>query len=154
MRVTRSLTVFAGSDGWTVRTHRRGDRKCDRVEVLEGIIGHFAEQGGIDDVALCNNEYSVPVGRRLGGLAHPNIAAGTGYVRDEKLLSNLFGQPLCDEAGGHVGWTAGRIRNDYAHGSVRINLRPGDARDSGERDSSRCQMPKLTTQKIHRVPLE
>ena len=92
-RSSRSETVFAGAgfdqcdeilhrlrrerriDG----EHRRGgDRKRDRREILDGVIGELVENRGIRDMGAESEENGVTVGCRFRGLSCADVAARTG----------------------------------------------------------------------------
>ena len=145
----RCVAVFAGIglderdevlDG--VRRHRRmdrdhqggGDRERDQVEVLFEFIGDFVVERGIDHVARIDHEQGVAIGRHPCHSAHGDIAAAAAHVLDVELLAHTLRQLLREQAGDHIGRTAGRVGNDHAHGSVGIALRPRYAREGlGER---------------------
>src|SRR5262249_32678300 len=108
-----SVVVFAGvgfDEGHEIldrpRLNRPVDyyqeklRDCDRYrfEIFIGVIRNIVIQSGIRSVARRDNEYRVPVGRRVCRSAHTNIAVSTAYVLDVKLLAEMLGQLLCDES--------------------------------------------------------
>ena len=76
----------------------------------------------------------MPVGRGARGLAGTDVGARARDVLDVELLSEMFRQFLCKEAGGRIGRTAGTERYDHAHRPRRIGLRPSEARDGRVRN--------------------
>ena len=130
---------------------RRGNGERDRVEVLDRIVGDRAVEARIDDQGRCNEDNRVAVGIGFGALAHADIAAGAADVLNEELPPEIFRKLLCDQAGEHIGRTAGPIGYDHPHRPRRIGLRPRDARHGRQRGSTRCQMQKSSAGTFHGV---
>src|SRR5262245_26263671 len=65
----------------------------------------------------------------------------------------MIGELQCDQARDDVGWTAGGVGNDHAHGSLGVALRPCSRlrRNAGERSPGKMQ--ELTAVQLHGVPL-
>ncbi len=68
-----------------------------------GIIGDFIVQSRIDHVAGRSNKHRVAIRGRQSRSARTDIAAGTANVLDVELVSNLFGQLLCDDTAENIG---------------------------------------------------
>ena len=81
-----------------------------------------------------------------------DIAAGPGAVLDDEGLPEPVGQPLSEKPRKDVGRTTRCKADDDAHRPRRIGLRPSEARDGRERDSTRGQMQKLPAEKFHFAP--
>jgi len=105
----------------------RGDRHGDRLEVLERIVGDRRIERRIDHEVRAVDQERVAVGRRLRGAAGADVAAGAADVLDIELLAHLLGQLRRDHPREQVGRAAGCERNDHAHRSRRVALRPRDA---------------------------
>ncbi len=152
IRATRSLTVWAGSEGMHREHLGCSDRDRHRIEVLVGIIGDPLVERRVDDDVGRDNDEGIAVGRRLGALPHADIAAGSAQVLNVELFAETLGQLLCGEAREHVGRAAGCKRNDDPHGPRGIGLRPCHARCTGESGGAEGELQNLTAYKFHRVP--
>ncbi len=75
----------------------------------------------------------------LGG----EIAAGAGPVLDHERLAEPVRQPLADKARQNVRRAAGAKADDDADRMRRITLRPGEARDGGQRDGAGCELQNV-----------
>src|SRR5262249_47689856 len=94
----------------------------------------------------------VAVGGRPDDRLRADIAAGAWPVLDNELLIEPLRQPLTDQAGDNVGWSArGKADND-AHRPRRIGLRPREARHGWERGRASGQMQKISAGKFHLEP--
>ena len=86
--------------------------------------------------------------RRLGG----DVAAGAVAVLDDKLLAELFRQPIADQPRADVGRTAGGIPDQQQHRSRRIALRAREPRHGGKRDGAAGETQHGPAGKFHRSP--
>src|SRR5262249_46370845 len=91
--------------------------------------------------------------RRLGGVPHPDIAAGAGYVLDVELRLEMLRQFLSERAREQVGRAARRERNDDAYGMRGIGLRPAAPwRGEAGANGTRGEPQNTTTIERHLFP--
>jgi hypothetical protein len=138
----------------------------DWRDVADEIVIELIVQCRVDSVDGTGHEQRVAVSKCVHDRLGADIASRTRPVFDEEGLGKAFGEPLTHharersarspaslrsappgpnrrDAERSVGRAAGRPRNDHAYRPPRIGLRPNDARDGGQRGSTRCQMQKL-----------
>src|SRR5262245_8837065 len=130
----------------------RGNRECDRIEVLDGIVGDRAVKGRIDDQGGCGDEKSIAVGRRFRRSAHADIAACASYILNKELLPEMFGKSLRDQTRKQTGRAAGLIVHGPEYRTRRRGLCPCGEGDKRQRGNARREMQKLATRKVHGVP--
>ena len=123
-------------------------RKRYRLEVLEGIVWHLAEEDGIDGETADVEQDGVAIRRRLCHLSGADAAARTSNVLDIELLSELLAQLLNDQSCENIRRAARSKRYDDAHRPCRIGLRPGDARFGRQSSSARNDSQKFAAGKL------
>src|SRR5215813_13855620 len=106
--------------------HRRRDSTGYRLEVLDRIIRDFVEEGRVDDIGACNDQDGRAICGRLGRATRTNVAAGTGDILDEKLLSQPVGKSLRQKTAKHIGGAGWREWNNDAHWPGGVGLRSCD----------------------------
>ena len=126
--------------------------QSDRLEILLQIVVQIKDDAADMRVPLADVD-GVAVGSRARDAADGDAAAGAADILDDERLTeqrlHLFG----DDAGGHVGRTAGRERHDQRDLPRRIGLRPCRPDERRERDNSGCYMQEPTAGKRHGVLL-
>jgi hypothetical protein len=132
----------------------KADDASDRRDVANEIEIKLLIQRGVDRVTRSHREQRIAVGRRANDRLGGDIAAGTRPILDDEWLTESFRQPLTHQTCHDVRRATGSERNDDAHRSCWIGLRPRDAGRSRERDSARGQMQKSSTGEYHDVPVK
>jgi hypothetical protein len=84
----------------------------------------------------------IAVGSRTRRAQRSNRAAGTADILDHELLPEMAGKDVCNDAAGHVGWSARRERYDHRYRSRRVILSLR-ATHSGEHQRHRRNPPRL-----------
>src|SRR5262252_1495924 len=124
---------------------------CDRRNIADEIEGQLLVERCVDPIRRTNHEKRIAVcGRMDGGLCGDIAGCARSVLDDERLVEPLR-QPLTHEARGAVESATGWKADDQAHRPRRVGLRPCDARDGRERDSSCCQMQELAAWNFHGV---
>ena len=101
-----------------------GREQAHRRKVAREIVRRLRLQARVDHVRGARHEKRIAVGRRVRGDFRAEVAARAGAVVDHELLPEAFGHLLDDDARHDVDGAARRGRDEDAHGSRRIRLRP------------------------------
>src|SRR5215831_127253 len=79
---------------------------CDRFNITNEIEIKLGIERCVDSVRRRDEKERVAVGGRPYDRLRADIAAGTRPVLDNELLTEPLRQPLTDQAGDNVGWSA------------------------------------------------
>src|SRR5438132_7980231 len=106
------------------------------------------KQNSVDDRGSPKDQQRVSVGRRIDHSLDGNVATGAWPVFNDDLLTEPLRQPRSHNPSDSIGPAARSKSDDPAHRSRRIRLRPRNARDRRQRGGPRCQMQKLSAEKV------
>src|SRR5260370_21330285 len=98
MRSISSMTLCAGTDGWTNRMFGDAAASVIGCEILDGIIGHLGIEARINHEAGAHHVERVTVGRRAGRGRRPGVAAGSWEIFHVDLLAPALRQLLRNKA--------------------------------------------------------
>jgi hypothetical protein len=127
----------------------RAQQACDRFNITNEIEIKLGIEHRVNRVRRRDEKECVAVGGRPYDRLRADITAATRSVLDHEWLAKALRQPLADQAGDNVGWSARGKTDDDAHRPRWIGLRPRDPRDGRQRSSGRGQMEKISAGKFH-----
>ena len=127
------------------------DNAGDGCNVPDEIEIEVPVERCVDGVRRGDEEERIAVGRRSHDHLGTDIAPCTWPVLSDEWPAQAVRQPLTDQPCGDVRRSAGWKASDNLYRPCRIGLRAGDARQSRQRGSARCEMQKRSTGKFHRV---
>ena len=112
---------------------RRARKRCDRDEVLEGIVGRLRLHQRLDDEVLVHDQQRVSVGRRASCGKRAGNATGAREIFHIELRAAILRQFLRGDAGDNIGRSASPIGHNHLHrprrvafGSIRLLSRGSD----------------------------
>src|SRR3954468_3002152 len=116
------------------RDRRVGDR-AEQREILPDVVADLRVDARVDgDLGDGAHHHGLAVGRRGGGIARGDRAAGAGAVLHDHGLSQALGEPGGDDARQDVGATAGREGHLHAQRPVlRTRQRPRAEEQRGKK---------------------
>src|ERR1700683_267229 len=96
----------------------------------------------------------VAVRLRAGSAAYTDVAIRSADIFDDDGLTERSPHTLDHNSPGDIRTGACSGRYDHRNRPRRIGLRACNPRDGRERNSTRCQLGKLTARTFHDVPLD
>ena len=124
---------------------RIGRDQRDRLEIVQHVVWQLVDRAVDHMRAPMADTDRVAVGRGARDASDADRARRSGCVLDDDGLAERRPHPLAHDPRDRIGRAARGERHDQRDRARRIGLRPRKARHSGQRDSTRCQVQKLST---------
>jgi hypothetical protein len=99
-------------------------QQADRRKIRDDVIGELLIKMPIDRLGGAAEQQRVAVGSGPRHQLGADVGAGPSPVLDDDLPAPNGGQPVADDAGDQVSWSAGRERHDQAHEPGRPDVGP------------------------------